>query len=294
MRRRSLATFALAAALFGATLPGATAPAGAATTRPDRILCLSASATQMLYSIGAGKQVVGVDKYSTYPPNAPRTAFTGYESSAEAYLRLRPDLVILAFDPGHLVAQLHELHIATLLLPPASNVTAAEQQITELGAATGHVRAARAEIASLNTQLNAIAKSVGSRARGRTYYVEVDPTLYAPSSKTFVGSLFSRLGMRDIADAAAKAGATYPQLSAEYLLKANPDYVFLADTVCCGQRPATFAKRPGFSVLTAVRQHHVFAINDSLVSQWGPHTLVQFFALLAGVLKGPHAMKAAA
>ena len=62
--------------------------------RPRRILCLSPSATQMLYAIGAGRQIAGVDKYSWYPADAPRTHFTGYESSAEDYLPERPDLVI--------------------------------------------------------------------------------------------------------------------------------------------------------------------------------------------------------
>ncbi|MGH3828213.1 MAG: ABC transporter substrate-binding protein, partial [Pseudonocardiaceae bacterium] len=79
--------------------------------RPERILSLSASATQMLYAIGAGSQVVGVDKYSSYPANAPRTKFTGYESSAEDYLYLRPDLVIFAFETGTLIQQLQALHI---------------------------------------------------------------------------------------------------------------------------------------------------------------------------------------
>lgn len=291
MHRRAIAIAALAAALLCAALP-VTAPVGAAT-RPDRILSLSASATQMLYAVGAGAQVVGVDKYSIYPASAPRTPFTGYESSAEAYLSKRPDLVLLAYDENHLVEQLHALHIATLLLPPANDVAGAEREIVEIGQATGHLAGARAEVSSLNARLASIADRVGTAAKGRTYYLEVDPTLYAPSSKTFVGSLFTRLGMRNVADPAAKAGATYPQLSAEYLLKANPDYVFLADSVCCGQRAATFASRPGFSALSAVRDHRVFAVNDSLASQWGPHTLVQFFALLVGVLTGPHAMKAA-
>ncbi|HXW78038.1 MAG TPA: hypothetical protein VEJ84_00990, partial [Acidimicrobiales bacterium] len=79
-------------------------------SRPDRILCLSASATQMLYAMGAGGQVVAVDKYSTYPPNAPRTKFTGFESSAEDYLHLHPDLVILAFETGTIIQQLQALH----------------------------------------------------------------------------------------------------------------------------------------------------------------------------------------
>ena len=119
--------------------------------RPDRILSLSASATQMLYAIGAGSQVVGVDKYSAYPANAPRTKFTGYESSAEDYLYLRPDLVIFAFQSGTLVQQLKTLHIPALLLPPATGIAGVDSQLAELGMATGH-EAAASSVASISRQ----------------------------------------------------------------------------------------------------------------------------------------------
>jgi iron complex transport system substrate-binding protein len=252
--------------------------------KPTRILCLSASATQMLYAIGAGPQVVGVDKYSTYPADAPRTKFTGYESSAEDYLYLRPDLVIFAFSSGTLIQQLTLLHIPVLLLPPATTLADVDRQIAELGTVSDHQSAARSVEASLQAGLASAVHRVGDAGRGESYYVEVDPTLYTATSKTFIGAEFSLFGMKDIADAAGR-GDAYPQISPEYLLKENPDYVFLADTVCCQQDAATFAKRPGFSVLRAVRLHHVIGVNDSVVSQWGPHTIETFVSLLARTLR---------
>lgn len=240
--------------------------------RPTRILSLSPSATQMLYAVGAGSQVVGVDKYSTYPPGAPRTKFTGAETSAEDYLPLRPDLVVVAYGTGTVLAQLAALHIPALVLPPPSNLAGVDAQLRAVGEATGHVRHAGLVVRALGADLHAAARAAGRRLRGTTYYVELDPTLYSATSSTFIGSVLSLFGLRDVADAAAKAGA-FPQLSAEYLLKANPDVVLLADGDCCGQDAATFAHRPGFSGLRAVRDHHVFVIPDSVVSQWGPHTL---------------------
>ena len=90
--------------------------------------------------------------------------------------------------------------------------------------------------------------------------------------------------MRDIADGAGH-GSAYPQISPEYILKENPDYVFLADTVCCHETAASFANRPGFTVLSAVRLDHVIGVNDSVASQWGPHTIEVFVAQLARVLR---------
>jgi iron complex transport system substrate-binding protein len=252
--------------------------------RPTRILSLSPSSTQMLYAIGAGSQVVGVDKYSTFPPDAPRTKFTGYETSAEDYVGLRPDLVILAYDSNNLVSQLAKLGIPTLLIPPATTIPGANHQLVELGQATGHAKGAANAINVVEQDLRRVAATIGERARGESYYVELDPTLYTATSATFIGALFSIFHMVDIANPAGRHGSAYPQISSEFLLRQNPDYVFLADTVCCAQTATTFSHRSGFSVLRAVRLGHVFGVNDSVASEWGPHSLEQFLADVARAL----------
>lgn len=251
--------------------------------KPTRIVCVSATPTQMLDSMGALGQVGAVDKYSTdLVPNAPGTNLTGYETGPESYEAFHPDLVIPAQDQsGKLTSELALLHVATLILPPAATLSDTYSQIKVLGQATGHVSQAASEVASISAQLDAIVKATGTRAEGKTYYQELDPTLYSATSKTFIGALYSRLGMKNIADAASSSGNQYPQLSAEYLLQANPDYVFLADAVCCGQSSATYGQRPGFSILQAVKSGHVFTFpKDSIASEWGPN-VVEFLQTVA-------------
>jgi iron complex transport system substrate-binding protein len=289
---RKLNRLATVLVIASAILPVGTArPTAAATAanvtapaKPTRILSLSASATQMLYEIGAGKQVVGVDKYSTWPPGTPRTKFTGYETSAEDYLYLHPDLVIFAFSEGTLIKQLKVLGVPTLLLPPATSFAGVYAQIDELGQVTGHVAAARGLVGSVRAFLASAKKRAAGAGQGRTYYVELSPDYYTATSATFIGSEFSLFGMRNIANAAAH-GSAYPQISAEYVLKADPDYVILADTVCCHATPASFSKRPAFSLLKAVKAHHVYGVNDSVASEWGPHTIEEFVGFLARVLR---------
>ena len=254
------------------------------TSRPIRILSLSASATQMRYAVGAGSQVVGVDNYSLYPSYAPRTNFSGYKTSAEGYMQLKPDLVVLAFDTSHVVEQLKKLHIATLLPPPASTVTQVDGQIRELGITTGHSRSAVQEVASIAANLNSVSAHVGTIAKGKTYYVELDPTLYSATSKTFIGALFNRFDMVNVVDKAARASSGYPQLHSEYLIAANPQFVFLADTNCCKQSAANFDSRAGYSTISAVKNHHVIAVDESLVSEWGPHSLEAFIKIIARVI----------
>ena len=68
---------------------------------------------------------------------------------------------------------------------------------------------------------------------------------------TFIGSVYKLFGLQNIADQAKGADSGYPQLSAEYVVKAAPDLVVLADTKCCQQTEATLAKRPAFDTLPA-------------------------------------------
>lgn len=128
-------------------------------------------------------------------------------------------------------------------------------------------------------------------AKPLTYYYEIatDP-YYSVTSSTFVGSLLSLLGMKSIADAASGAAAAggYPSLSAEFILKANPDYIILADTGSTGggQDAATVRARPGWSVLTAVKDTHIIPLNPDIASRWGPRIADLLRDVVAGMKSG--------
>lgn len=263
--RRLLLVGALAssAAIFGA---GAS---GAATT-PERIVSLSPSATDMLFAIGAGKQVVAVDADSTYPANAPHTSLSGLTPNVEAIAKYRPDLVVVSYAPSGLTANLHKLGIAVLIEPATANLAGSYAQINQLGKLTGHVRTASSLVASMRKQIAALVKATPKPPHALTYYYELDQTYYSATSSTFIGSVLGLFGLKNIADKAAHASSGYPQLSAEYIVKADPDVIFLADTQCCGQSAKTVAARPGWSKITAVRDGGVVLLNDSIASQWGP------------------------
>ena len=124
----------------------------------------------------------------------------------------------------------------------------------------------------MRSQIRRIVAAAPHHARPVTYYYELEQTYYSVTSGTFVGQLLGLLGMKSIADQASGAASSggYPQLSAEYILKANPDYIILADTICCHQDAASVAKRPGWSGLAAVKAGHIVALNDDIASRWGP------------------------
>jgi iron complex transport system substrate-binding protein len=256
--------------------------------RPGAIVSLSPTATEMLYAIGAGSQVKAVDSDSNYPPQAPRTKLSYFNPNVEAIAAERPDLVVVSNDSGagaSLTKRLGALHIPVLVLPAPPSLAGVYSEFTQLGEATGHQRQASAEVSSLRAQISKIIAAVPHRSKPLTYYYELDQTYYSVTSTTFIGRLLGLLGLKSIADSAKGAAAAggYPQLSAEHVVSANPDYIILADTLCCHQDAATVAARPGWSGLAAVKAGHVIALNDDIASRWGPRVADLLRTVLAGI-----------
>jgi len=253
-------------------------------SRPTAIVSLSPTATEMLYAIGAGSQVKAVDEFSDYPASAPRTKLDGLNPNIEAILAYRPDLVLVAGDPTGLTGRLRSFGLPVVSLPAAKTLGNVYEQIDELGEATGHVAQAEAVVGGMRTQIASIVKSTPRTGSPISYYYELDPTYYSVTSFTFVGSLLKLLGMRSVADTASGANSGYPQLSAEYIIKADPDFVILADTLCCGQNARTVSARPGWSVIEAVEADHIVGLNDDVASRWGPRIVV-LLRLVADALR---------
>jgi iron complex transport system substrate-binding protein len=251
--------------------------------RPERIVSLSPTATEMLFAIGAGGQAVAVDSNSNYPEEAPKTELSAYQPNLEAIAGYKPDLVVYSDDPGELAAGLGKLGIPALQQPAATRLDDTYAQLDQLGRATGHQAEARQLTATMRAEIEKIAAAARPE-RPLTYYHELDKNLYTATSKTFIGQLYDQLGMKNIADAADKEASGYPQLSAEYVIKSDPDLIFLADTKCCGQSARTVAARDGWGQLTAVRSGAVVALDDDVASRWGPR-VVDFLKTVAAKVR---------
>ena len=238
--------------------------------RPARIVSLSPTATETLFAIGAGSQVVAVDDRSDYPRQAPRTSLSGFTPNVEAIASYKPDLVVIAFDPKGLSGALHRLGIPVVFQNAAPTLPAAYRQIRQLGKITGHATQANTVVSRMTRTIDSIVRRARAKAGTASVYHELDQNLYSVTSNTFVGRVYKMFGLTNIADAAKGGGTDYPQLSAEYVVSADPDLIVLADTVCCGQTAQTVASRPGWSRVAAVRTGSIVRLDDSIASRWGP------------------------
>ena len=272
---------------FPVTLTAANGPVKI-KAKPGRIVSLSPTATEDLYAVGAGPQVVAVDNDSDYPANAPVTKLSGLTPNVEAIAKYNPALVIAAQNSNGLVSGLGKLGVPVLIEPAAATLIDAYDQIVQIGQATGHAAQAVRTVATMKSEIAADVKQAGVSHQALTYYWELsDNPYYSVTSSTFIGQVVGLFGLKDIADAANKASdGGYPELSEEYIVTAKPAIIFLADNEAAdgGQSPAVVAARPGWSAIPAVKDHEVIGLNDDVASRWGPR-LPQLVAQIAQAIE---------
>jgi iron complex transport system substrate-binding protein len=264
------------------TDPPATDASGDDDSIPERIVSLSPTHTEMLFAIGAGDLLVAVDDQSNYPTQATELPndLSGFEPNVEAIAGYDPDLVVLGGDFTGLGEQLDALGIAWWDGPIGTTIDDSYRQIEELGDVTGNAEAADVLVKEMQSEIESIVLATPVPAEPLSLFHELDPTLFSVDSTTLIGEMYTLLGLRNIADAAEGDSGGYPQLNAEFIVSANPDLIFLADTKCCGESAETVAARPGWDAISAVAAGNVFEMDDDIASRWGPR-LVEYLQAVA-------------
>jgi len=248
---------------------------------PQRIVSLSPMATEVLFAIGAGPQVVAVDAYSYFPEEAPVTDLSGFDPNVEAITALEPDLVVIVNDANELIAGLTALDIPVLVSAAPADIESGYASMAELGVASGRIDEAAAAVESLRAEIDA-ALTAAPQTTARIYH-ELGDSLFSASSFGFVGAVYAEMGATNIADAADADQSGFPQLTEEYIVEADPELIVITDQV--GYTTDDVLGRPGWVEITAVTNGDVVVVNADIASRWGPH-LPQFITAVADALAG--------
>jgi iron complex transport system substrate-binding protein len=234
--------------------------------QPERIVSLSPSATEILFAIGAGDQVIAADEYSTYPQQAPTTELSAYDPNVEAIAGYSPDLVVIANDTNGIVGALAKLDIPTIVNPAPATIDEGYDGIAALGLATGHVDKTAKVVADMRAEIEKALDAAPQE--GLRVYHELDEKHYAASSSSFIGSVYDSLGATNIADAADKQKSGYPQLTEEAIIAADPELIVITDQV--SYTADDVASRPGWENVSAVKNGNVVTVDADISSRWGP------------------------
>jgi iron complex transport system substrate-binding protein len=272
-----------------ANFPVTLTSAGFETTiekAPISLVSLSPSATEIIFAIEAGNQVIAVDSLSNYPETAPISELNSFDPNVESILAFNPDLVILNLNSmkvNEVREALGKLGIPVLLEQAPSDINGVYEEIRIIGAATGKVENAEKLIEQMQASRAAILESVKD-VSGVKFFHELDNTLYSATSSTFIGSVYKDFGLSNIADGAEGADQSgYPQISAEYLVSENPALIFLADAQY-GETIDVVKNRAGWSEIDAVKNNKVIELPADIPSRWGPR-IIDFYQIVADALK---------
>ncbi len=272
-------------ALFPVTITSA----GFETTieeEPISLVSLSPSATEILFAIGAGGQVIAVDSLSNYPETAPISQLNSFDPNVESILAFNPDLVILnlnSMKANEVREALDKLGIPVLMEQAPDDMEGVYQEIRVIGTATGKLANAEELITQMQQRRAEILESVKD-VSPVNFFHELDNTLYSVTSSTFIGSVYKDFGLINVADGAEGADQSgYPQISAEYLVSENPQLIFLADAQY-GETVEIVSARAGWSQIDAVVNSKVIELPADIPSRWGPR-IIDFYQIIADSLK---------
>lgn len=253
--------------------------------KPTKIISLSPSATEIFFAIGAKSQILAVDNLSNYPAGTPMSEISAFEPNVEAILAKKPDLVLLSIDSTkapQIRNALVKLGIPVLMEKAPATLNDVYAENTLLGRVTDLADGAAKLNASMAKSIKDILSKAKKSSKIRIFH-ELDDTYYSVTSNTFIGKVYKDFGALNIADAASGADSSgYPQLSAEYLLKSDPQVIFLADAQY-GTTAESVSKRAGWSQISAVKNQKIVELPADIPSRWGPR-LVDFYKLIGAAL----------
>ena len=248
---------------------------------PTRVVSLLPSLTETVCALGACARLVGVDRFSNWPPEVRQLPQLGggIDPNLEAIVRARPDVVLVS-HASRITDRLRSLGIQTVVLEPKTHadvrrVLVTVGQLLGLPPEEGAERVWR----RIAQGMDAAAAALPAHARRARVYIEVSRGPYAAGEASFIGETLARLGVANVVPASL---GPFPKLNPEYVVRADPDLIMLANRTMQAE-----IDYPGWRAMRAVREQRIclFSIDDAeIVVRPGPR-MDQAARVMADCLK---------
>ena len=239
----------------------------------QKIVSLAPSNTEILFAIGAGKQIIGRDDFSDFPAEAkPITSIGGVTAyNYEAIAKLQPDLVIAAgINTQEQVKSLEDLKVPVYYLSNPRDMDGLYANLGIIGTLSGHEKEAASLVASLKNRVQTVENKLAKNSSVPKVYYELDGTdpskPWTAGPGTFVDLLIKKAGGENVGNALK---SDWAQISQEQLIVADPDIIVLGDATY-GLTVEQVKARPGWESIKAVKAGKVLFIDDNTISRPGP------------------------
>ncbi len=268
-----------AAATFPFTVTDSSGTMVSLSEQPKRIISYSPAVTESLFAVGAGSQLVAVDKFSDYPDGTKSLPKLEYSKpSPEPALGYAPDLVFMSARQEGQAPQFRGLGMKVILLKEPMDLAAVAEQVELLGKITGNVPAGTKAATDIRARMAKVVSRVAAIGKGPKVFFELDPAGFTVAQGSFIGSM---LAIVKAGNVAAGATSQFPQLSLEAIIAGDPDVILLADGGDTGGQTADMVRaRPGWSGIAAVRAGRVYVVDGNTFSRPGPRVVEALEALV--------------
>ncbi len=228
--------------------------------RAHRVACLIPSVVDIVYSLGAGADVVAISDFTKYPKEALQKPSIGLpiNPSIETIVGLHPDLVLGSGDLNTLefAGQLERLGIPVFMVDP-HGIEGIYASILSIGGALNREPDAKALVARLRTRVDTVKARVSGKPRVRVFMaIWYDPVMTI-GKRAFISELIEAAGARSVTDDIAQE---WPEVSIETIVSRQPDALLFASG--SGVTPEELKARPGWEHLKAVREGRIYYIDD--------------------------------
>ncbi|MFC4184060.1 ABC transporter substrate-binding protein [Saccharococcus thermophilus] len=252
-------------------------------SRPQKIVSLIPSNTEIAYALGLGDKIVGVSDFDNYPEDVKKKAkIGGMEFNVEKVISLKPDLVLAHASSVHSskdgIQQLKDAGITVLVVNDAKSFADVYHSIELVGKATGTADKAQEIINNMKTKLEEIkekAKQIKPEEQVKVW-VEVSPPpqIYTAGKGTFMDEMLQTISAKNVAGGLEG----WPMVTEEKAVAYKPDVII---TTYGGAKQVL--GRAAWKDVPAVKNKRVYDVNTDLVSRPGPR-LVEGVEELAKVI----------
>ncbi len=255
-------------------LLGATGDAAELPNDSSRIVTLGGTITEIVFALGAGERVVGVDASSSFPEAVNLLPKVAYHRriSAEGVLSLTPTLIIATTEAGppEAVQQLESTGVTVLILPHEPTVEEAVAKIERIAAALNVQARGAALIQTLKAELRqvqAASPQTAAQAKVLFLYARGQGTLMVAGQDTGADTMIGLAGGTN----AVQGYSGYKPLTSEAAVAAAPDVLLLMDS---GLESIGGAQRlwqlPGLALTPAAQQGRVLSMDGLFLLGFGP------------------------
>ncbi len=259
---------------------------------PERIVSMAPSCTEILFALGLGDKVVGVDEYSDYPLEVPERVEEGSlttvgsfaEVNIELVVSLEPDLILATGGVQRVVAESLEGQGQTVVVLYPERFDGVLADISLVGEITGQTDEAEEIVADMQERAQEIAEKVKDLPRPRVY-IEIffNGGYWTFGSDAYADELTSMAGGTNVF---SDVTGGHISTSSEEILQANPEIIIISKGAMaegCGLTPEVIRARPGWNEISAVKNDQIYEITESIMVRGVPR-LIEGLEELAEVI----------